>query len=351
MTTIHSVFASAVSWARGAMRELVVIVAVLPLLGASAASSPITLKLSFFTSDRSKLYEYSIKPFVNAVNDEGSGLVRIETKFSDPLARVQVDQPRLVADGATDIAIFAPGLVPDRFSDTAVMDLPGLFRDEREASIVFTRLIQAGALKGYDDFFVVGAFVSGAESIHSRVPILANKDLRGLTIRTNNNIEADVLRRFGVKPKRLSINQATEAISQGTIDGATFPPSVLFEFGIGRLTPYHYMLKLGGAPNVVILNRRKFESLPPKAQAVIRKYSGQWLAERNAADFMALGKEIAARLEADPRRKVVFPSATDVKNAWQIFASEIENWAARSPHNRELLARVRAEIAKLEQRK
>ena len=46
----------------------------------------------------------------------------------------------------------------DRFSDDTIIELPGLFRDMREATLVYTRLIAAGALRGYEDFFVIGAF-------------------------------------------------------------------------------------------------------------------------------------------------------------------------------------------------
>lgn len=346
MRPIGSRAGAVVGFSCKALIRIAALVAVL-LTPAATFAQPIRLKLSFFTSDRSNIYQYSVKPFVDAVNRDGRGLVRIETEFSSPITKVQVEQPQLVADDTTDMAIFAPGLIPNRFSDTAVMELAGLYRDMREAGLVFTRLIQAGALEGYDDFFVIGAFVSGAEEIHSRVPITNIKDLKGLTIRTNNNIEADVLRRFGAKPQRLSINQTTDAISRNKIDGATFPPSMLFEFGIGRLTKYHYMIKLGGAPNVLVMNRKKFESLPPRAQAIIRKYSGQWLVEHYATAFQALDKKIVERLESDPRRTVVFPSLSDVERAKQIFASVTEEWAARSPHNRQLLSRAKAEIARL----
>ena len=163
----------------------------LVMLPVAACAEPIKLKLSFFTSDRSYVYQNQVKPFVDAVNDEGQGLIEIEMSISAALSpRCRPEQPQLVADGTADIAIIVPGQTPDRFGDTGVMELPGLYRDSREASLVFTRLIQAGALKGYNDFFVVGAFVSGAESIHSRKPIAANEDLKGLTIRTNNRTEA-----------------------------------------------------------------------------------------------------------------------------------------------------------------
>ncbi len=267
--------------------------------------------------------------------------------FSSAVAKVQTQQPQLVADGTADIAIIVPGQTPDRFGDTGVMELPGIYHDSREASLVFTRLIEAGALQGYSDFFVVGAFVSGAETIHSRKPIAANENLKGLTIRTNNRTEAAVLERLGAIPLLLAINQTTDAISRDKIDGAAFPPSMVFEFGIGRVTSNHYMIQLGGAPVALVMNRKKFESLPPPAQAIIRKYSGQWLAERCSAGLAELDKQILEQLKSDPRRKVTFPSPSDLESTQRIYASVVEDWAGKSAHNRELLGMVKAELAKI----
>ena len=319
----------------------------LPLMSLTARAEPITVKLSFYTSDRSSIFQNSIKPFVDAVNRDGKGLIEIKVDFSSAITRVHAQMPQLVVDGETDLVYIVPGLTLGKFNDTAVIELPGLYRDSLEAGLVFTRLIQRGALKGYEDFFVVGAFVSEPENIHSRKLIASINDLKGLTIRTNNQIESDVLKTFGAIPQLLAINKTTDAVSSGMIDGATFPPSMLFEFGVGRVTKYHYMIQLGGAPTALVMSRKMFESLPTKAQAIIRKYSGRWLVEQSATSMGALDKQILAQLEADPRRKVVFPSPSDLASARRVFASVIEAWATQSPHNRELLALVRAEIAKL----
>jgi TRAP-type C4-dicarboxylate transport system substrate-binding protein len=317
------------------------------LLPSMATAEPIELKFSFFTSDRSNIYQTSIKPFVDAVNAEGEGLIAIKIYFSGAISAVQAQQPQLVADDTADMAIIVPGQSPERFGDSAVMELPGIYRNPREASLVFTRLVEAGALEGYKDFFVIGALVSAGESIHSRKPIAAIEDLKGLTIRTNNQIESAVLEKLGAIPVLLPINQATDAISRGKIDAATFPPSMLFEFGIGRATNYHFMIQLGGVPTALIMNRSKFESLPPPAQAIIRKYSGQWLADRAAANLQTMDVQILEQLKSDPRRKVTGLSPADLESTQRIFASVIEDWAAMSPHNRELLTLVQSEIKTL----
>jgi TRAP-type C4-dicarboxylate transport system substrate-binding protein len=95
------------------------------------------------------------------------------------------------------------------------------------------------------------------------------------------------------------------------------------------------------------MNRGKFASLPPAAQAIIRKYSGQWLVERSVAGFDTLDAQILEQMKADPKRKVVELSPADLESTQRVFASVVQDWAAMSPHNRELLALVRSEIKTL----
>lgn len=317
------------------------------LFSCAASAQPVTLKLSFFTSDRSNVYQCQVKPFVDAINNDGVGLVRIKVYFSGAISPVMTEQPKLVLDGAADLATIVPGYSPQMFPDSAVMELPGLFRDEREASLVFTRLIAAGALKGYQDFFVVGAYVSAGEDIHSRKPIRRLADLKEQRIRVNNPVEAATLRKLGAVPLLLPVNKTMDALNQGKIDGVTVPPSMLFEFGFGRLAGNHYLLGLGGAPVALVMNRDKFASLPPAAQQLIRKHSGAWMVEQETACFDAKNREILARLKADPRRHVVEPSPADLKAARDVFATVVKAWAAESPRHRELLTQVKSELAKL----
>jgi hypothetical protein len=42
-----------------------------------------------------------------------------------------------------------PGYLPERFSDNSLVELPGLFRNTREGTEIYTRLIAQNALKGY----------------------------------------------------------------------------------------------------------------------------------------------------------------------------------------------------------
>ncbi len=62
------------------------------LLSRAAVAEPITLKLAFFTSDQSKIYNIAVKPFVDAVNAHDG--IKIETYASGRLARIRPSNPR-----------------------------------------------------------------------------------------------------------------------------------------------------------------------------------------------------------------------------------------------------------------
>ncbi len=156
MTDIESIAARGIaktgSFVGIAARAGALTLALLPTLAASAA--PVELKLAFFTSEKSDTYRHGVQPFVDAVNAEGKGLVTIKVYPDGALGKALAEQPNMVLEEAADIAWVVPGQTPYRFPDNQALELPGLFRDVREGTLVYTRLLAASALRGYQDFVV-----------------------------------------------------------------------------------------------------------------------------------------------------------------------------------------------------
>jgi TRAP-type C4-dicarboxylate transport system substrate-binding protein len=320
---------------------------IMVLTSPAASAEPIKLKLSLMSSDRSLIYLGDVKPFVDAVNAEAKGLLEIEVYFSGALGKSATEQPQLVADGVADIAYILPGYTPDRFYDNTIVELPGLFENPHEGSLVYTRLIASGAIKGYEEYFVIAAFMSPAENIQSRRPIGSIADLKGLAVRVNNATEGLVLEKLGMRAVPMAVDLISEAISSEKIDSATVPQAMLFEFGVGRVTRYHYLLDIGCAPLAVVMNRRKFESLPEQARNIIRKYSGEWPIAQYLAAYEQTGEEVMKQLKSNSRRKVVYPLPADLDAAHLVFRSVTDEWVAQSPRNLELFQAVEAQIAML----
>jgi TRAP-type transport system periplasmic protein len=310
-----------------------------------AVADPITLKLSFFTSDQSVAYKAAVKPFVDAINQEGKDFLRVEVYLSGTLGKVQSELPQLVLDGKADIAFIVPGQNPVRFRDTAAIEMPGLFQDAREASLVYTRLIRDNALTGYDEFFVIGAYGTAPETINSRKKLTSLVDMKGQRIRVNNLAEAAGLAKLGALPVVLAFNETSPAISGGLIDGATVPPAQLFDVGIGRFTTYHYLLPTSTAPLTLMMSRQAFDRLPENAKALIRKYSGEWTAIQFSSAYEKFNGEALAKLKSDERRSVVAPSAAELKEASGTFKSIRDGWASESQTNQKLMSLLQVELA------
>jgi TRAP-type C4-dicarboxylate transport system substrate-binding protein len=313
----------------------------------AAGAEPTKLKLAFYTSDRGNVFEGAVKPFVDAINAEGRGLLEIEVHYSGTLGKSPLQQPQLVLDGAADIAFIIPGMTPALFPDNAAIEMPGLFRSMREATLTYTRLVAANRLRGYDAFHVIGAYGTDPESIHSRPPISSLSELKGKRIRANNSTEAAAIERLGGQPVVMAINAVPEAITRSDLDGAAAPPSMLFEFGIGRVATYHYFLRISSAPLALVMNRTSFERLPEPARDLIRKYSGEWTAARFIESRETVENQVMKQLEADSRRKLSFPTELDRDRAHSAFAGVIEDAVARRSELRELLAAARSETQRI----
>ena len=317
------------------------------LSSAASAAEPIKLKMAYFSSDRTTTYLAAIKPFVDSVNTEATGLVQIDVSLSGTLGKNPTQQLQLVLDGTADMAFVVPGYTPERFPDNEVVELPGLFKNNREATLVYTGLIAANALRGYDDLFVVGAFAAEPETIHTRLPAASLEALAGRRIRSNNPVQGVALAGLGMVPVEIPINQTSSAISSGKLDGAMTGPAPLVEFGISRVVSNHYLLAVSAAPLLVVMNRKKFEGLPEQARQIIRKFSGEWTAERYIEIYLAENKAALESLKQDPNRKVVVPSPIDLARANAVFKAEVDTWSATDPRHRQLLAKVEAELKKI----
>jgi TRAP-type C4-dicarboxylate transport system substrate-binding protein len=327
------------------MRIATIAAACALLAAGQVTAQPTKIKFAIFTPDKEQTFVTVMRPFAEAVNKDAAGVAEIELFPNGALGRAPPQQAQMVLDGVADIAWVIASYTPGRFQDNEVFELPGLFRDLKEATTVITRLVQSGKIKGYEEFFPIGVFGTAPYSLHSRNPINSIADIKGKKIRSSGAIEGETLKAFGAVPIGMPVTEIPEAVSRGTIDGTTSHPSPLFDFGIVRVTNAHYFTQLGVVPLAILMNRKKFEALPKPAQDAIRKHSGEWTAARFNEGIGAYNDSLVKQLQADPKRKVVFPTQAELDAMQPVFKGVIEAWVAKSPRNKELLALVQAEIA------
>jgi TRAP-type transport system periplasmic protein len=331
-------------------REFVIGAAAVPasaFLFGKAARAEEHVKWAVFTPVSEVTFRTVMKPYAETVQKETDNAVTFEMFPNGALGRNPGAQPQLVLDGVADIAWCVPSYSPGRFPDTEVFELPGLFKDLHETDTVLSRLSQTDLLHDYGDFYNISMFGTAPYSIHTNFPIKSIADLKGKKIRASSSTESAALRVFGAVPIGMPVTEIPEAISRHTIDGTTswLPP--FFDFGLNRVTNYHFFIRLGVVPLAILMNKKRYDALPEAVRADMRKNGGEALGDQFTKNVGAYFAELLKRLQDDPNQHVIFPTETEQDEARAQLAAVSDEWVAKSPRHKELKAVVDAEIARI----
>jgi TRAP-type C4-dicarboxylate transport system substrate-binding protein len=327
--------------------KTLVAIAVACVLPLSAQAQPVTLKLSFFGPAAEASYDRVIRHWVDAVNKDPAGALKIDAFPNGALGKVLPAQPQLVLDGVADIAFINPGLTPGRFPDDQILELPGLFRSFEEAIKTYQALTEQNVLRGYEEYVVLGSFMNLSYNLFGRKPMRNLADLKGLKVRIVGATIGQTVKEFGMVPVLMPPNEIAEAMGRGTVDAATVTPTAVVDFGLERVANNDFMVPLGHGPLAVVMSRKKYEALSPEAKAQLKKYDVSWF---NALFIRAMGdyhNELVARFKTDSRRKVAQVSAADQLELNKVFEKVTAEWAGKNERNAQVLAKTREILAGL----
>ncbi len=317
------------------------------LLGSTLALAEDHLKWAVFTPDSEVTFRTVMKPFAETVQRETKNAVVFDLFPNGALGRNPGQQPQMLLDGVADLAWVVQSYSPGRFPDTEVLELPGMFKDIRESSLVAMGLAKANVLKDYGDYYIVGLWGTAPYSIHTNFPVNSIADLKGKTIRASSKNESAALRAFGAVPIGMPVTEIPEAISRGTISGTTSHMSPFFDFGLDRVTNNHFFIGLGVVPLAVLMNKKKFDALPAASRAAIERNSGDTITKVWIDSITAYNAANLEKLKSNPKNKVVFPSQAQLDEAQKLLTPVREEWVAASPRHKELKTALDAELAKV----
>lgn len=331
-------------------RKFLATVAAMPavaLIGSERAQAEQHLKWAVFTPDSEVTFRTVMKPFAETVQRESDDAVVFDLFPNGALGRNPGQQPQMLLDGVADLAWVVQSYSPGRFPDTEVLELPGLFKDIRESSLVATGLAKNNVLKDYGDYYIVGLWGTAPYSIHTNFPVNSIADLKGKTIRASSKNESAALRAFGAVPIGMPVTEIPEAISRGTISGTTSHLSPFFDFGLDRVTNNHFFIGLGVVPLAVLMNKKKFDALPETSRAVIERNAGYALTKKWIDSIASYNAANLEKLKSNPKNKIVFPDQAQLDEAQKLLAPVREEWVAASDRHKELKAALDSELGKV----
>jgi TRAP-type C4-dicarboxylate transport system substrate-binding protein len=317
-------------------------------LAAPAHSQEVTLKLSAFIPDRAPTFAQVIKPWAEAVNTEGKGVVKIDLFPGGALGGNPGLQPKLVLDGVADIALVIPAYSPGRFPDNDVMELPRMVNNSSESSVAIYRLYKRGLLRGYEDFYVVLLGTTNPYAIHTKRPVKTIDDVKGMKLRAGGPVASASLRALGVAPVGMPITEVAENVSRGVIDGSAGDWDVMYSFRIIEAAKHHYMASaLGTVPVAVLMNRQVYEKLPANAKAIIDKHSGEPMSRKFGGVHDGIQKTKHEETTKAADHTMVFPPEAELKKLGETLAPVIDKWTKDHPNGEKLVAALKEELTKI----
>lgn len=189
-----------------------------------------------------------------------------------------------VSQGVVDLGLDSPAYDTVRFPMSSVINVPMGVTDPAVASQAFLELLTEYEPEEFDGYEIITAFTTEASFIQSSPPIASTGDLRGTTIR-GAAATLPILEELGTSPVGLPMNEVSEQMNTGVIDGYASSREVLKEFGLSESVQYitDYPLNIGNS-FVAVMDQDRFDALPSDVQEVIRELKeemSQWAAREH----------------------------------------------------------------------
>ena len=172
-----------------------------------------------------------------------------------------------VVNGVADIGCLATAYQPGRFKLFEAMDLPLSFNSGAVASMVMWDLYAKYKPKSFKDVKVLTMFTCAPANIMSEKPVRTMKDLSGLKLRAAGTGVA-IMKLLGAAPEGMPMSAVPEALQKGVVQGLVSSLEVMKDMHFAEYCKYATITNLWVVPFAVVMNKKKWESLPPDVKKV-----------------------------------------------------------------------------------
>ena len=227
----------------------------------------------------------------------------------------------LARTGVADFAFFLHGATPGRFPLTELTQLPYAFYPEAgatpqkalnnvEASAVVTGL--AGQLaKEYEGTKLLYLIASPNIGLFfNKVAVRKPADMKGMRIRHNGPMPAKMIDAWGATPAAIAPVELADALEKGTVNGMTFNYEAAQSYQVAPSIKYVNELNAYAVTFALVMNSKKYESLPADLRKLIDESTGVEGARRVGAkydDAEAAGRKYVS----DNKVQIMVPTADE----------------------------------------
>jgi TRAP-type C4-dicarboxylate transport system substrate-binding protein len=252
------------------------IVSLLCLSTGMVSAKIIELKFAQPFSPKHTMQKKVFEPWAEKINKMTNGKVKVTFYPGGALGKTP-DHYDLAEKGIADIIYVLQDYTPGRFPMTSVFELPFMIPSATKTSKAMWKTYEKFPefQKEYKRVKPLALFCHPGGHFNTlKKPIRKIEDLKGLKFRTASPHVTKALKIFGAVPVNMPITEAYTALDRGVVDGTVLPWEGNFIFKLAELLKYGTEADFYTMTMMVVMNKRKWNSLPDDIKKVIDETTG-----------------------------------------------------------------------------
>jgi TRAP-type C4-dicarboxylate transport system substrate-binding protein len=183
-----------------------------------------------------------------------------------------------VVKGISDIGMSVLGYTRGRFPLSEVIDLPLGYKTGLAATKLINAYYQKFTPQEFNDVQVMYFHAHGPGILHTKKPVANLDELKGMKI-VCHGLSAKVVGALGATPVAMPMPERYDALQKGVAEGGVNPIESLKGWKLGEVIK-STTENFGSAYSTgffVVMNKDKWNSLPPDVQKVITAVNLEWI--------------------------------------------------------------------------
>jgi TRAP-type C4-dicarboxylate transport system substrate-binding protein len=304
-------------------------------LAAAALAAPTVqaqeIRLSTFLPPVHVIYREILTPWSQEVAKATNGEVKVTLYPSMQLGGKPPELFRQVKEGVVDAAFTLPGYTSPAFPRTQMIELPGLKPDGVAATNMMWDLLDPYLAPEYEGTYVIALWGAEDAGLISRAkPIRSLDDLKGLRMRAPSAAQAKQLEVMGAVPVAMPVTEVYQSLERGVVDGVMIPFSAVADFRLSEVGRGYTVAGplFGRSSFLVVMNKKKYDSLSPGARAAIDRLSGRALSLKATEVYLKRSADALASVRG--KAEVVEFSAAEQKRIGDLLKPIVADWIKES---------------------
>jgi TRAP-type C4-dicarboxylate transport system substrate-binding protein len=279
------------------------------------AQGTVELKLHSFVPPTHVIWTDVLMPWAQEVAKRSNNQLTVKLFPAMQLGGRPPELYRQAVQGISDIIFSLPGYTSADFPMMALTELPGTATSADDGTKKLWGNFNQFLARDFKDTKVLMLWNSDSASLMSKgKPIKGLDDMKGMKIRTPSAAQSAQLDALGATPIDMPVTQIYNNLDRGVIDATMIPMSAALDFKLIEVARYFTTdAPLGRSPFMVVMNKPKYEGLPPNLKKVIDDTTGLSLSLQGAA---AYDKKNNEAIDAAKKTREVIPLSKAEHQRW-----------------------------------